>query len=304
MTYLFSDEQLAAMDARYAQRQVKQQAPTPPPPIRPPGFIYKPRTVEQWQRRIDQSWQSNRSFRPKPTPVTPTVEPDPEISEKRPKAKAVTENTPCTCGHVHGVHDTARPSYPALKEVFASGDCSVITTPCKVNTGCACWNFVDAETGKAAKLKRPAVLPHVLCKKCGHARQDHCTAHRTKIQKPGEWLGFKRDGQAAPCQHTTSAVYYRCNNTSCAAAVGDEFCPCARFVSPLTLPKVTKAASKPRKSRATVSQAASPEVAVTCGTSESVLAGAPVKLRRIRKKKTAFVTGTGEMFPPAVDVNP
>jgi hypothetical protein len=283
---LISPERLKAANERYLQELAQKVAPAPAS-----GFVYRPRTVEQWQKRIDQSWQSNRTFRP-PKPVVPKFEPDLEISEKKPKAKAVTENTPCTCSHTHGVHDTARPSYPPLKETFAVGDCSRITTPCKVNTGCDCWNFVDAETGKAAKLKRPPALPHVLCRKCGHARQEHCTAHKaTKIRKPGEWEGFKRDGQAASCQHTTMEVFYRCSSTACAAAVGEEFCPCVKFVSPLTLPKVTPAS---RKKRATVCQGASPEVAATNSITEPV----PAKPRRTRKKKTAFVTGTTELFPP------
>jgi len=301
MTYLFTDAELAAMAERVRQRQAKQSPPPPPPATSPAGFVYRPRTVEQWQKRINQDWQSNRTFRPKPEPVTPTVEPDRdnEHSEKKPKAKAVTENTPCTCDHTHSVHDTARPSYPALKETFALGDCSLIATPCRVNTGCDCWNFVDAETGKPAKLKRPQVLPHVLCRKCGHARQDHCTAHKaTKIRKPGEWEGFKRDGQAAACQHTTMEVWYRCNSTSCAAGVNGEFCSCIKFVSPLTLPKVTKPRAASGKSCNRKPVAASPEVAATDSTPENILAGEPVKPRRSRKKKTAFVTGAPELFPP------
>jgi hypothetical protein len=280
MSLLFSDEELAAMAVRYAQRQVKQSPPTPPPPTLPPGFVYAPRSQAQWHRRAH---QSRENFLLEPEPLKPT----------RAKAKALVENSPCTCGHPYGNHDRSHPSYPPLKETFAAGDCSLITTPCRVNTGCDCWNFVDAETGKAAKLKRPQVLPHVLCKKCGHAREDHCTSHKaTKIRKPGEWEGFKRDGLAAACQHTTMAVWYRCNSTSCAAAVGEEFCPCVKFVSPLTLPKVTPAS---RKKRATVCQGASPEVAATNSITEPV----PAKPRRTRKKKTAFVTDAPELFPPA-----
>src|SRR5208282_938730 len=110
MTYIISDAELAAARARYAQCQVKQQAPTPPPTTLSPGFVYQPRTELQWSNRAHQAETSfaPREFKPLKTSKT--------------KAKAVTENTPCTCGHVHGCHDLARPSYPALKEVFAIGD--------------------------------------------------------------------------------------------------------------------------------------------------------------------------------------
>jgi hypothetical protein len=288
---LFSDEALAATRARYARRQAKQSAPTPPPPTLPPGFTYRERTPQEWNRRINQTLRSSFGV------AVPEIEP---LKTPRVKANAVTESTVCACGHTHGVHDTARPSYPALKETFALGDCSLITTPCKVNTGCDCWNFVSSETGKVQPLKRPKVQGHVLCKKCGHARQDHCTAHKaTKIRKPGEWEGFKRDGQAAACQHTTDAVWYRCNSTSCAAGVGKEFCPCTKFVSPLTLPKVTKPRVASGKSRATVSQDATPAVVMTDSTSETIV----VSLRKKRIKKTSFTTGEN-LFPPSTTTAP
>jgi len=234
------------------------------------------------------------------------VEDDPEIetdgdeddnSGKKQKTKAVTENTLCTCGHPYGNHDRRHPNYPPLKAEFVAGDQSQITAPCMSNAGCACWNFVNAETGKPAGLKRPKVLPHVLCKKCGHARREHCKAHKaTKIQKPGEWEGFKRDGVAAACQHTTMAVWYRCTSTACAAIVGEEFCSCTKFISPLSKLKVVKPTIKPRKKCATASQDASPPVAATNGMAETV----PAKPRRAQKKKTtAFTTGAPELFPSA-----
>jgi hypothetical protein len=69
-------------------------------------------------------------------------------------------------------------------------------------------------------------------------------------------------------------------------------------------PKWPKPAPKPRKKRVTVNQDASPAVGLTCGMSENVLAGSPIKPPRTRKKKTALVTGAPDLLPPAVEVNP
>jgi hypothetical protein len=241
MTGLFTDEQLTEMAARVrAKAAIPPPSSTPPPAPSAPGFVYRERPAYLWNRRAH---QSRENFLLEPEPLKPT----------RAKAKALVENSPCTCGHPYGNHDRSHPSYPPLKETFAAGDRSVITTPCQVNTGCLCWNFISSETGKAAKLKRPAVLPHVLCKKCGHARDWHCKAHKaTKIRKPGEWEGFTRNGRAAACQHTTMEFWYRCNSTSCATDDGKEFCPCEKFVNPWLRPKrrpIGKTPHKPRKKK-------------------------------------------------------
>src|SRR5580658_3366385 len=63
-----------------------------------------------------------------------------------------------------------------------------------------------------------------------------------------------------------------------------EFCPCEKFVN-LRLVRKTRVAS--RKKRSTVSQDATPMVAVTGSTSETVVA----RPRRSRKKKATFTTG-------------
>jgi hypothetical protein len=279
MSFLIPIEKLAASRARYEQTQAAKAAPAP-------AFVYPERTELQWSNRAH---QSETSFEPK------EIKPP-----KTPRTKAVLESTPCTCGHNYGNHDRSHPSYPPLKPEFATGDVSKITTPCMSNSGCDCWNFVNAETGKPAGLKRPKVMPHVLCQKCQHPRGMHCTARKASKAKrkpwKQEWEGFERDGQVAACKHTTMAVWYRCTSTACAANDGENWCSCARYVSPLSKPKLAKPVSKPRKSRNSKPVAALPAVAANDSTP-------PPRPRRTSKKTTAFMTGTPDLFPPVVEVN-
>jgi hypothetical protein len=272
----------------YTRERYEQEHPAKAP-APAASFTYHERDRQQWLNRVNQSAHS--SF-----VAIEDEKPRAKVG-KKPKAKAVTENSPCVCGHTYASHNTVRPAYPPLKSEFSTGDASSILSPCEVSIGCGCWNFIDAETGKPAGLKRPKVMPHVLCAKCQHPRSQHCTAHRPSKAKrkpwQQEWEGFVRDGQAVACKHTTMEVFYSCNSTACAVNDGENWCSCARYVSPLTKPKLAKAASKPRKSRAAEPAAA------------SLASGEPVRPRKSRKKKSAFVTGTPELFPaPGVEVNP
>jgi len=71
---LISDSELAAGALRYAAHQQarKAQASAPVPVAAPPApapapapYEYKVRSPEQWQKRVDQNWKTNRSFHPK-----------------------------------------------------------------------------------------------------------------------------------------------------------------------------------------------------------------------------------------------
>jgi hypothetical protein len=293
MTYLFTDAELAAMAERIRQRQVKQQAPTPPPPTLPPGFTYKPRTPEQWEKRINQSWQSNRSFRPRRGVAN--FEPLKE-SKSKSRLPAITGSTPCVCGHCRDSHEYPLPAHPPLP--------ATLSTRCVVNTGCECPAFCP--TDRKPTIPRAPVGPYTPCKSCGHGRNQHCTKHKpgavARLKSPSDVaykILRKPDGTSYGCKHfslTDSAC--QCNSTGCSATPdGQNFCGCEKFVNSSLTPKKRVVT---QKSRATVSQDASPAVAVTFGTSETV----PAKPRKSRKKKTtAFVAGTGEMFPPA-SVNP
>jgi hypothetical protein len=333
MSLLFSDEELAAMAARYAQRQVKQSPPTPPP-----GFKYVPRTQAQWQKRIDQTWQSNRTFRPPkpampPPPSTPppapsapefayqqrtpqqwerridqdpwsnrTFRPRPSVanfeplkeSKSKSKLPAITGSTPCVCGHCRDSHEYPLPAHPPLP--------ASLSTRCVVNTGCECPAFCP--TDRKPTIPRAPVGPYTPCAKCGHARNQHCTKHKPgKVNrlKLGE-LAFrilqKADGTSYGCRHYDPANRScQCNSTGCSAARdGKNFCECEKFVNPSLTPKTRV----PRgETRAKKPASVMPGVATTNGTPETVLAGGPVKPRRSRKKKTAFVTDAPELFPPA-----
>jgi hypothetical protein len=292
MTLLFTDAELAAMAECVRQRQVKQQAPTPPPPTLPPGFVYQPRTAEQWQKRIDQNPWSNRTFRPRPSGTN--FEPLKE-SKSKSRLPAITGSTPCVCGHCRDSHEYPLPAHPPLP--------ATLSTRCVVNTGCECPAFCP--TDRKPTIPRAPVGPYTPCKSCGHGRNQHCTKHKpgavARLKSPSDVaykILRKPDGTSYGCKHfslTDSAC--QCNSTGCSATPdGQNFCECEKFVNPWLVRKTRGAGGKSRNRKPV---AASPAVAVTCGTSET----APAKPRRSRKKKTAFVTGTGEMFPPA-SVNP
>jgi hypothetical protein len=280
MSYLFTEAELAAMAARYAQRQVKQQAPTPPPPTPPPGFVYQPRTPEQWEKRINQSWQSNRSFRPKPTPMTPVTE-DSEIEDscdnddsgETPKSK-VSSTTPCLCGHPRKDHHTTPESHGSDNAFYCiTAHCAVFAYKDGISAPCDCQYFRVAETD-APKFTKPRVGPYDLCGNpaCGHFKISHCTASKPgKINrlKPGE-LAYrilqKDDGGSYGCRHFDLAnPNCQCSSTGCSATPdGQNLCECEKFVNPWLVRK-TRVAATPRKKRT---------------------------------QKSAFVTGASELLPP------
>ena len=300
------------MAARYAQRQVKQSPPTPPPATPPPGFKYVPRTQAQWQKRIDQTWQSNRTFRP-PKPVAPVVEPDPEIGDaepedgddfETPKSK-VSSTTPCVCGHPRKDHHTTPESH------VADGDCAYycVTSHCGVfsyrdgvSAPCDCQHFRANETD-APKFTKPRVGPYDLCANCGHFKTSHCTKAKPGKAgrlKPGEMayrILQKDDGGSYGCRHFDLAnPNCQCDSTGCSAtADGVNFCECKKFVNPWLTPKKRVASGKSHNRKPV---AAALVVAVTDSTSETVLGDAPAKVRKPRKKKTSFVPAPGKCSRP------
>jgi hypothetical protein len=313
MTYLIPDDELAAMAAR-----VLAKATSPPPPSPPaPKFEYRPRTQAQWQKRIDQNPWSNRHFRPKPEPARPPVEPDliddPEIDDRdnedsgeTPKGK-VSSTTPCLCGHPRKDHHvTPEPHTVDGENAYycVLPHCAVFSYRDGVSAPCDCPYFRVNETD-APKFTRPRVGPYDLCANCGHFKHSHCIAKKKPLTvarfnagESGTRTLRKANGDGYGCKHTSlTDCFAVCTSSSCSATDdGEEYCKCEKFVNPWLVRKTRVASGK---KRATVSQDASPAVALTDGTSET----APAKPRRSRKKKTAFVTGTGELFPPA-SVNP
>jgi hypothetical protein len=298
MFYRFSEVELVASRARYAQPRAERVvspalAPTTPPSAPAPGFVYCERSASLWNRRAHQSYKSSFGV---------TVEPDPEIADgdeasgKNPKAKAVTAASLCECTHRHDLHNLTLPT-PPLKPSPAIGAYSLITAPCEARVWdgqewkpCGCLNYVDAETKKPAALKRPKAEDWTLCARCGLRKDHHCIKGRA---------GFRIGDIPYICSHfdrELNPVNYVCTNGRCAAvdATGN-FVNCSRFVNPWLTPKKRVASGKTRNRKRV---AASPEVAATLGTPESVLAGEPVKPSRTRKKKsTAFTTGEN-LFPP------
>jgi len=81
MTLLIPVEQLMAAAARIRAREAAKTA-VPMSPVT--GFVYQPRTTEQWERRIKQYYRSNRTFRPK------DPKPKPPRKPRKKKASAAT----------------------------------------------------------------------------------------------------------------------------------------------------------------------------------------------------------------------
>jgi hypothetical protein len=282
--FLIPPAELAAAQRRYEQAQAAKAAPLPPVPPPPapasaPGFTYKPRTQEQWQKRIDQSWQSNRTFRPKPEPVTPIIE-DREIEDgdsdddsgESPKAK-VSSTTPCVCGHPRKDHHTTPESHDTVDgHAFycVTAHCAVFSYRDGISAPCDCQYFRVAETD-ALKFTKPRVGPYDLCAGCGHFKISHCTkAKPGKVNrlKPGElaYRILQADGMSYGCRHFDLAnPSCQCDSTGCSATPdGKNFCDCEKFVNPWLRPN-KRVAAKPRKKRT---------------------------------QKSAFVTGAPELFPP------
>ncbi len=305
---LISSERLKAANERYLQEQAAKAAPAPSAP----GVIYQPRTPEQWEKRANQSWQSNRTFRP-PKPVTPRVEPDPEIGDaepedgddfETPKSK-VSSTTPCVCGHPRKDHHTTPEPH------VADGDCAYycVTSHCDVfsyrngvSAPCDCQYFRVSETD-ALKFTKPRVGPHDLCAACGHFKISHCIkAKPGKVHrlKPGE-MAFRimtaPSGMAYGCRHFDPAnPNCQCDSTGCSATPDDKnLCECLAFQNPWSVRK-TKATVRKRAPRKPV--AGSLTVAATGSTSESV----PAKPRQSRKKKSTVFTTGETLFPPETTI--
>jgi hypothetical protein len=265
MNFLIPEEQLRTAHARYlASEAAKKEVATPAP-----GFVYKPRTEQQWNRRAHQSYKSN--FAPAAEPVTRTIEEPKHGAGDAPKAaksKAVTGSSECECGHRHDLHNLRLPT-PPLKPVPAIGDYSAIMTPCEARVWdgqawkpCGCLNYCDAISKKPAALKRPKAEDWTLCARCGERKDHHCVKGRP---------GFRIGNTPYICSHfdqTLSPASFVCTDGHCAAVdEAGNFVDCKRFVNPFLTPRAKKVA--PANS-----------------------ATAP---RRSRKKKAAFTTGT--LFP-------
>lgn len=301
--FLIPAEELAAAQARYQQAQAAKAAPA--------TFTYRPRTPAQHNTRERQTWRSSLGV---------AVESDPEIEDvdedsagQSPKSK-VGPNTPCIdCGCPRQSHHIS----PEPHTIDGEHAFYCVTTHCAAmkwvdghHVDCDCPRFRAHETD-VPKFTRPRVGPYDRCANpaCGHWKIDHCTKKKpgaVNRLKPGE-LAYrilqKAAGLSYGCKHfslTNDAC--QCDSTSCAATPDSKnFCECEKFINPWLKPK-TKTATRKRTPRkpAVVSLA----VAATEGIPENVLAGEPVRPRKSRKKKSAFVTGAGEIFPPAVEVNP
>jgi hypothetical protein len=312
MTFIIPEAELQAAHERYIRAQVAKAAPAP-------GYTYKSRTQAQWERRIDQNFRSNRSFRPRLEPVMPVaVEPDPEIEAgdeddgEFPRSK-VGPNTLCLCGHKRSDHHVTPEPHVADGEhnyYCITSHCSVFTFKDGKHKPCTCPHFRANETD-AMKFTRPRVGDYDRCANpaCGHWKIDHCIKSKPgKVLrlKPGELayrIVSKPDGTGSyPCKHFSfDDPACQCSSTSCAHTEnGESFCTCSKFENPLLVRKTKPTGEKKRNRKAV---AASLEGGLTCSTPENVVADSPAKPRRSKKQKIAFVTGTQALFP-SLEVNP
>jgi hypothetical protein len=275
--------ELAAAQARYQQTQAAKAAPAPA------AFDYKPRTLAQHDARERQTLRSSFGVPVERVLDDPEIEGGGEDTGESPKSKTG-PNTLCTdCGHKHSDHHiTPEPHVADDDHTFycVTSHCDVYSYKDGVHKPCDCQHFRALETD-APKLTRPRVGNYDRCANptCGHWKINHCTkAKPGKVArlKPGESaykILSKSDGTAYPCKHFSLAdPACQCTSTSCAAtADGKTFCNCEKFISPLlrTRAKAPKSPAKPRTPR------------------------------KSRSKKTAFLTGAGELLsPPAIDVRP
>jgi|SRR5208282_2890852 len=297
MIYIISDAELAASRVRYAQRQVKQSAPSAPPPTLPPGFVYQPRTQAQWHRRAHQSKENYTT--PVMVEPDPVIEDDGEDTEGGELKSKVSSTTLCLCEHPKKDHHCTPESHGSDHAYYCiTSHCAVYSFKDGVSAPCDCRHFRVNETD-ASKFTKPRAGPYDLCATCGHFKILHCTkAKPGKVDrlKPGE-LAYRimtaPSGMSYGCKHfslTDSAC--QCISTSCSASPdGKNFCECEAFQNPWSVRKTRV----PRKKKATAEPVdASPAVAATDSTPETV----PAKPRKKRVKKTAI---TGEtLFPPSI----
>jgi hypothetical protein len=281
--FLFDPEKLRASQEKY-YRELAEKAAAPAPAAT--GFEYRPRSEQQWQRRITQTLRSSFG-------VAVADEPKQKAKAERKPKTSVTENTVCRCGHVRAVHDRPAPANPPLPPS--------LSTACRVNMGCDCPAFCPV--GGVPLQPKPQAGDWTLCGDCQHPKHFHCTKYQKgKVNRlePGESaykILKKADGTHYGCRHFDPAdPLCQCTSTGCSATDdGVNHCACTRFVNPWLV-------KKPRattKNKATAGpKAASSEVTATASIPENGLAGEPVKTRRPRKKKsTAFTTGEN-LFPP------
>jgi hypothetical protein len=290
---LIPAKELREAHERYLQEQAAKSAPAPA------ALAYQPRSVQQWERRIHQSYKSNSAFRPKLEPLPSTVEDDPAIEDVEQedgddstgKTPKVGPNTPCIdCGHKRSDHHTTPEPHFAEGEwnyYCITAHCGIFSYKDGLSDPCNCLHFRAHETD-VPKFTRPHVGDYDRCANlaCGHWKIDHCTKKKpgaVSRLKPGETayrILSKPDGMAYGCKHfSPTDTACQCNSTSCAATEdGKEFCACEKFISPLlrARAKTPKAPAEPRAAR------------------------------KAGKKKTGFVTGN--LFPvttvEATDVRP
>jgi hypothetical protein len=249
-------------------------------------FEYRERTPQQWANRQNQSLHSSFGVADEPKESEAKA-------EKKPKAKAVTGNTLCDCGHPRDCHRQPRLAHPPLTP---STD-----MPCEVNVGCDCQQF---SIGGKPFRPRIAISEWTLCAACQHPRHQHCTKRKPGLiqrLEPGEMayrILQKADGTSYGCRHFDSEnPNCQCDSTGCSASPdGKNFCDCEKFVNPWLTPK-TKVTGEKSRNRKPV--AASPMAVATASTSGNVQA----KPRRSKKPKTSSTTG-GNLFPPETTTAP
>jgi hypothetical protein len=239
MAFLIPAEQLIAARERIEKREAEKSAAA--------GFVYQPRTAEQWQARMNQG--SRKYSRPQRIPVSSVSAPG-QAPAVTPKPK-VTQTTLCVCGHPKKSHCAGAKSHPT-----ESGTYWCMTTHCqslRIENGkhvgdCECPGF-RTDANAPVRTVRPKATAWTQCANsvCGHWKSHHCRVRKpSKAKKPKsrDWFGFE-DENGAPhvCKHTPAdqTQNYSCTSASCAEAdEGGEFCACEKFINPLTKPKKSK----------------------------------------------------------------
>jgi hypothetical protein len=260
MTLLIPPAELLAAEKRIREREAAKTAA---------GFVYQARPRAAWEARMNQG--SRKYSRPQRIPVSAVAAPGQEVEsvgrslpplEDRSaepgqdtaplQPQKVTQTTLCICGHPKKSHCAGAKSHPT-----ESGTYWCVTEHClslRIENGkhvgdCECQGF-RTDANAPVRMKRPKANAWTQCANpaCGHWKSHHCRARkpsRAKKPKARDWLGFEdAEGNVAQCQHTPAdnpAATYTCSSSSCAeSADGKTFCPCEKFINPLTKPKKSK----------------------------------------------------------------